>query len=183
MAEQHQQQVLPQNFEKHETNIMPPTDDQARWMFEYRTLYWDIKAKLMGGELTQEQTGKDAGKYLIYRRAGFRPFMNDNGVEETMALVNFAISKIQALSIYDEERILVQSKLLNIELAIYYFIHYREFDLSLDRASLVIELIMNNFESNLRKSIQGQGLKVIGGTERVVTTQIDNEKKKKFGLF
>ena len=172
------------NFEKHETNVMPPTDDQARWMFSYRELYWDIKAKLMGGELTQEKSGDNRGSYLIIRRKGFRPFMNDEGVEETMAIIYSFVSKVQALSIIDEERIFNISRMLNVELASYYFIHYKEFDLTLDRATIVIEIIMNNFETNLRKSIQGQGLKIIGGTEKVIETRSDQQGRKKlFGVF
>lgn len=173
-------QKVTENFEKIDTQIIPPSDDQARWMFEYRMIYWDIKAKLMGGELTQEQAGDNKGNFVVIRKVGAKPFLNDEGINKTMALLNGYVSKIQALSQMDEERVFKLCIVTRDALTDFYSIHCREFGISLMDASLIIDMVMNNFETNMRKAIGGKGLTIIGGTERVIESRTDNPQKKKF---
>lgn len=182
MAES-QEQTVKENYQKEDTQVIPPSDDDARWMFDYRMSYWDLKAKLMGGELTQEQSGENKGNFVIIRKVGSHPFMNDDGINKTMAMLSGHVSKIQALSQLNEDRVLQLCQVLSEDLIVYFAIHHAEFGMSLFDASKVIGLIMDNYETNLRKSIGGQGLRTIGGSEHVIETRTDSQPKKKLFGF
>jgi hypothetical protein len=103
-------------------------------------------------------------------------------VEQTIALLNGFVDKIHALSIMNEERVLDLCKDLCINLSKFYYVNMEKFDLDPSRASVIIRLIMNLFETNLRKSIGAQSLRIIGQSERFVVSSKDEEKKK-FGII
>lgn len=148
------------------TAYQPSADKTARWMYDYDRLYWELKAKLYGGWLTEDKKGF----YVIRCPKNSEPFMNEQGIEKTMAIVNGFISKIQALSIISEERILELDLELNFALVAFYYENMEEFNMSRATASVVIRMIMSMVEANWRKSINGNGLRWASGSERVLET-------------
>jgi hypothetical protein len=159
------------------TQYTPPSKEEGRWIFDYTTLYWEIKARLLGGWIIQDNNNQ----YQIMRPQGAVPLLNSSGIEETMSIINGFVSKIQALTLLDEERVLTLCRDLYVKLAMLYYIKMEDFELDPARASIVIRMIMNMFESNLRKSISGISLKMIGQTEKVVVTKEQHQKK--FGII
>lgn len=156
---------IDQPIEEMQTKVTPPSEKDARWMLDYIRLYWEITAHLYGGQLTQEKTGDQ--QYKIVRRRGAKQFMNDKGIEETMSIFNGFVNKIDATSLTNEDRILDKCTRLHEELAFNYFINMKRYELTREKASLVIKMIVNAFESNSRKSIGAIMLKTLGGSETV----------------
>jgi len=170
-------EAVEEDVEQISTTYTPPSKEEARWIFDYEKLYWEIRAKLMGGWLTQNKLNE----YVIVKPKGATPLLNITGIEQTMALVNGFITKIQALTILDEERILTLCKDLYINLAKFYYINMEEFDLTPERASLVIRIVCNLFETNLRKSLGGRSMQIIGMTEKIIETK--TTPKRRFGII
>lgn len=169
---------LKQKLKQLFTQYRPPTKD-VRWIFDYESLYWEIKAKLMGGWVTKNKDDE----IVIIIPDGVRPMLNITGIEETMAIVNGFISKIQGLSILDEERVFVMCKDLWIKLSKMYYINMENFDIDPARASIVLRVIMNLFETNLRKSLGGRSMRMIGETEKIVQSIEEPERKKILGVI
>lgn len=155
------------------TSYTPPSEEVARWFFDYRQLYWEIKAHLYGGWLEEDKRGN----YVIKKPKKANPFMNVKGIEDTMALINAFITKIQALTILDENRILRLCKDLYVKLAKLYYVNMEKYNLEPAKASIVIRIVMSAFESNLRKSLGGRSMVLIGQTERVVEQRVQPRKK------
>lgn len=170
-------ETIKEELETIQTSYIPPSKEEARWMFDYERLYWEIRAKLMGGWITQDKMNN----YLIVRPKGVNPLLNTTGIEQTMALINAFVSKIQGLTIVDEERILTLCKDLYIKLARFYYTNMEYFDLDPEKGSIVLRIIVNLFEANLRKSLAGMSMRIIGQTERIIETRA--EPKKRFGII
>lgn len=172
-------ETVKQDLDTIETSYTPPSKEEARWVFDYSHLYWEIKARLLGGWITQNKKNE----YQIVRPKGANPLLNVSGIEETMALINGFVTKIQGLTVLDEERVLILSKDIYIKLAQLYYINMENFDIDPARASIIVRMIMNLFESNLRKSLQGRSLLLIGQTERIVETRTEPTRKKILGII
>ncbi|MCS7231790.1 MAG: hypothetical protein RMJ67_06605 [Elusimicrobiota bacterium] len=165
------------DFETVETYYNPPKEN-VRWMFDYSKLYWEIRAKLMGGWLEEDKDGN----FVIKKPKGVYPFLNKTGIEQTMAVINAFITKVQGLTFFDEDRIIDLCRHLFRELSVFYYINMEKFDLTPERAKIVIRLILDLYEANLRKSIGGLGIKLMGTTERIVETK-QQERKKFLGII
>jgi hypothetical protein len=161
-----------------ETHYSPPSRDDSRWMFDYQALYWEIRAKLMGGWIIQDKQNN----YVIKKPKGVNPLLNGDGVEETMALINGFISKIQGITIVDEERVLTLCRDLYVKLSQLYYVNMERYEITPEKASVVLRMVMNLFETNLRKSLGGMSMKMIGQSERIVETRAE-QPKKRFGIF
>ena len=170
---------IKEQVEEVSTTYTPPSDEVARWYFDYSRLYWEIKAHLYGGWLEEDKFGN----YIIKKPKSAVPFMNTRGIEDTMTLVNGFITKIQALTILDEERILALCRDLYISLSILYYVNMEKYELTPEKASVVIRMVMNAFETNLRKSLGGRSLLLIGQTERVIEQKIEQPRKKILGII
>lgn len=160
------------------TSYTPPSEESARWFFDYKQLYWEIRAKLYGGWLEEDKKGN----YVIKKPKYASYFMNTQGIEGTMSVINAFVTKIQALTIFDEERIMELCRDLHITLAKHYYINMEKYDLDPIKATIVIRMIMNLFESNLRKSLGGKSMMLIGETERIVEQRVE-PRKKLFGVI
>jgi hypothetical protein len=172
-------ETIEEPVEQISTTYTPPSDQIARWYFDYSRLYWEIKAHLYGGWLEEDKNGN----YLMKKPKNANPFLNTKGIEDTMALVNSFITKIQALTILDEERILTLCRDLYIKLAQLYYVNMEKYELIPEKASVVIRIVMNAFETNLRKSLGGRSLLLIGQTERIVEQKVEAPRKKIFGII
>lgn len=164
-------------MERIETLYHPPSREDSRWLFDYLDLYWEIKARLMGGYVSIN----NQGNYDIIRDKDSAPMLNTLGIEETMSLINAFITKIQALTYLDEERIFELCRDIYIKLSKFYYVNMEKYEIYPAKASLVIRMIMDMFESNMRKSIGGRSMLLVGQTERIIETK--TEPKKRFGIF
>lgn len=161
------------------TTYTPPSDEHARWFFDYSRLYWEIKAHLYGGWLVEDKNGN----YVIKKPKKAKPLLNVEGIEDTMAIINGFVTKIQALTIMDEERIFSWCRELHIRLALLYYNNMEKYELTPEKASIIVRMIMNAFESNLRKSLGGMSMRLIGQTERIVEQRVETPRRKFFGII
>jgi hypothetical protein len=197
--ENEQLETIENPLQQTKTSYKPLTGDETRWMFDYRQLYWEIKARLMGGWITQNKMNE----YVIIKPKDAQPMMNSTGIEATMSYINAFVTLIQGLSFIDEERIMTLSKDLWIKLAKLYYIRMEDrhivvlgiivnaefnkggfinteekgFDLSPDKANIVLREVMNLFETNMRKSISGNTLKLLATTEKRIETVVEQPRK------
>jgi hypothetical protein len=128
---------------------------------------------LYGGWLEEDKFGN----YVIKKPRHARAFLNTEGIEDTMTIINGYITKIQALTILDEERIMAMCRTLRVELAKLYYTNMEKYQTTPEKASIVIDMILNAFETNLRKSLGGRSLMLIGQTERIVEQRVEPKKK------
>jgi len=169
-----QQERKPQFREYTDISYTPPKAEDVRWAFNYDIFILQLRAKLMGGWLIED---KQIG-YKIQLPADSKPLMNTEGIDQTIAFVNgFVDGRIQGLTVYNEERILKICQDLHRRLTDFYFIKMEQFNLTPETAKVIIAMIMNLFESNLRKSLEGRTLKMLGESERIVTTKDESKRK------
>lgn len=161
---------------KEEFTYIPPENKDVRWLFDYSFFIMELRAKLMGGMLEQY------GNKLKFIKLS-EPLMNETGIDQTIALVNGFVYQIQALSVLNEERVFEICKDLAISLAKFYYKNMDNFNLTPEKASVIIRLIMVLFETNLRKSIGAKALMMIGQSERVSIVEKEQEKKKFLGVI
>jgi hypothetical protein len=157
--------------EREEITTQPP--ENIRWLFDYEFLYTQIEAYLRGEALIYNP------KYESYtRKKVSEPLLNDKGIQEVMTLVRSQINMLGALSYYDEERVYLICKYLHIDLANLLFINAEEFDVKPHKIPIICDVVINNVEHNLRRSLGAMGLKSIITTERVIETRVEPKKKK-----
>ena len=169
MPQENDFEELSQDLESKTTEYTAPVDKDIRWMFDYDMLIWEIRAKLMGG-WTTEGTDK---KIKIVRPRGVKPMMNQTGIEQTIGIVRGFVSIVQGLSYVDAERINVLNKELAIALDKEYYINLEKFDMTLMGWSLAKQMVLSLVEFNMRKSLAGNSMRMIGQTE--TSTTIRNE--------
>lgn len=160
------------------TDYSPPSLSESRWIYDYTLLYWEIKAALIGGWVTEDKKGN----YVIKRPKNAKPIMNSLGIEETITDINAMVTKIQALSIYTEERIFEICWSIADSIVHSLYINMERYEITPEKARKIRDIIMSLIESNMRKSIQGRSMLMIGQTERIIETR-QPEKKKWFGIF
>jgi len=165
----------PPNLKSQEIRTyLPPTEQEAKWMFDYYMLLLEIKAQLSGGQVNKGNNG-----YFVDNST--YPFMNELGVQETMALVQAFVHKISAITNYDDDRIYDTCLKIALYLDDFYYVNMEKFELSIEKYGLVKSIVMQNLEANLRKSLDHRSMDVLGQTEKTVTQRV--EAPKKFGIF
>jgi hypothetical protein len=160
------------------TKYVPPEEKEARWYFDYEHLYWEIKAHLYGGWIIQDPGSHE---YRIKRPRDATPFMNARGVEDTMALFNGLVNKIGAITISDERQIRLWCRELMTSLAIMYYRRMDAYEMSPDKADLVIMMVVSAFQSNMNKSLGGRSLQLLGTTEKIVHSTVQQNRGGIFG--
>ena len=160
---------------QHTDRYRPPTDAAQRWMTDYTLLYEQIKAQLKGGTLYVKEDGNyvisypkirnpQTGKLDVFKD----PYMNDRGIELTMAEFRMLVNKIGGLSNFSEPRIMQITKFLADSLSELYLFHMDDFDLREEKADAVIDAVCLNVEANLRKSLNGMSSYALANTEKIV---------------
>ena len=157
--------------EREEIVTKPPED--VRWLFNYEFLYTQIEAYLRGEALIYNP------KYESYtRKKVSEPLLNERGIQEVMTLVRSHINMLGSLSYLDEERIYLICKYLHIDLARLLFINAEEFEMEPHKLSIICDIVLNNVELNLRRSLGAMGLKSVTVSERIIETRVEPKKKK-----
>lgn len=164
-----------ENFKVISTGYKPPVNQDVRWMFDYNFLLVTIRAKLYGG-LTEQD--KNTGEVLIrYNKDSM--LMNEIGIDKTMSLINGYISILHGLSQIEEDRIMLLCRRLAIQLDFWFYNNADDFDIEPSSIAVVVDMIMDLYELNLRRSLAGKTLNLIGTTEHYEHTQ--NMEKEKSG--
>jgi len=157
--------------EREEITTQPPED--IRWLFNYEFLYAQIEAYLRGEALIYNP------KYESFtRKKVSEPLLNERGIQEVMTLVRSHINMLGALSYLDEERIYLICKYLHIDLARLLFINAEEFGMEPHKLPIICDIVLNNVELNLRRSLGAMGLKSVTVSERIIETRVEPKKKK-----
>jgi hypothetical protein len=178
---QQMQQQQSQPSEIIATGYRPKENVEVRWLFDYDHLLWSIRAKLYGGFLRTDPQGN----YEIVLTAFSKPMLNPEGIENIMSIVNGFVDKIQATSNFDVFRIneLCLADAYAITKLLYK--NMEKYETTPDKATIIKRMIMNLDESNYRKSMNGQTLKLLGDTERFVqsTNPSQNQQRRFLGLI
>ena len=157
--------------EREEIVTKPPED--VRWLFNYEFIYTQIEAYLRGEALIYNP------KYESFtRKKVSEPLLNERGIQEVMTLVRSHINMLGSLSYLDEERIYLICKYLHIDLARLLFINAEEFEIEPHKLSIICDIVLNNVELNLRRSLGAMGLKSVTVSERIIETRVEPKKKK-----
>jgi hypothetical protein len=157
--------------EREEIVTKPPED--VRWLFNYEFIYTQIEAYLRGEVLIYNP------KYESFtRKKVSEPLLNERGIQEVMTLVRSHINMLGSLSYLDEERIYLICKYLHIDLARLLFINAEEFEIEPHKLSIICDIVLNNVELNLRRSLGAMGLKSVTVSERIIETRVEPKKKK-----
>lgn len=163
---------LPQQEEQGEevlqTGMPAPEKIDARWLFDFDFLWLSFEANLRGGKLMRNSKTE---QWEIKVPAGAKPFMNDKGVKDVMAVLRANVNMITGSSIYEEDRILTLCRQTRLDFS--YMLHSKrdEYELEAEKYPMVVTTLMNAFESNLRKSMNGTALKYSLQAERILETR------------
>lgn len=151
-----------------ETGYMPPSDKDTQWMYEYEEdIILQIEAGLRGATISH-----DKHKGVVFKRpVGNISLMNEQGIAETMSIIKPLVTKIQALTALKEERILQRSLNINITINNFFALNMQKFDLTEEKADIVVDMIMDLYESNLSKSVEALSMKLQGQIERRTETK------------
>ena len=175
-----EEQVIKDYLEGDQPEVMEktyykPPEDKGMWAFDNNRLFWELKANLMGGHLTQDKNGY----YVIYKRKQSEPMMNKTGIEMTMALFQGYINNVNRISNYDVNRVMDLCRHAHYDFAFLFYKNMDNFQVTPEKASSIISMLMQNVESCLRGSIDGATLRVLQETERTVISrqeQVGNKK-------
>lgn len=157
----------PRMFMEMNTGIRAPDKLDSRWLFDYDYLWLSVEASFRGGRLKKDKDG--FFKFVIPRDA--RPFMNDRGIKDTMALLKANVNIIGASTTYTEDRILMWCERMQKDLADMLYVHMDDYALDSSKYLIVISTLMSAYESNLRKSIGSKALMYSMQAEKVIESR------------
>lgn len=180
MADNFGEKTFDGEMEVIETGYTPPSDKETMWMYEYEeSIYLSLMAQLMGGLISHD---KHKG-VVVKLMKGAKPLMNQEGIGETMSFVKPFISKLQGLTAVKEERVLLKCKFFARALASFFALNMKRFNLTEEKADMVVDAILDMYEFNLSKSIDAMSMKAQGQMERHIETKQTQSKGllRKFG--
>jgi hypothetical protein len=161
-----------------EESYTPPSKEEVRWMYNYNELYKQIKLSLLG---LREEYDKKTGTWKIVRET--EPFLPEKAVSEILTLIKGYVNIITGLTYLSEERVLQLCYFIYLDLAQFLLLKRKEYQLTPEKASQVLNIIISIFEANLRKSIGGFGMRILGVMERVIEHKVGMEPKRKLWPF
>jgi len=147
----------------------PKSEVEPRWLFDYEPEFIRMKTALQGGYLTWKD-----GKLTQVIPEGSVPYMNTEGIEATMALYTGMITKIDATTSYEDEARVLELCEDDAHVFVNFFtVNMQRFELEPEKASVVLNMLMDSIEANRRKSIGAQGLKLMLTSEeqRTIVTE------------
>lgn len=154
-----------------DTGVPAPEKVDARWLYDFDYLWLTIEAELRGGKLYRS---KVTGNWTIKVKDGTRPFMNDKGIKDVMAVLRSSVNVVTGTSILGEDRVLGWCERMQYDLADMLYVKQDEYELESSKYMLLISILMVAFEGNLRKSINGRALTLAMEGERVFKTETSN---------
>ena len=173
MIREEEEEIEEEEKEREEIVQEPPSEKEVRWLFYYEDLYAQIESYLRGEALIYDP------KFGTYKKKKVsEPLLNERGIQEVMTLVRSHINMLGALSYLDEERIYLICKYLHIDLATLLFINAEEFEMEPHKLPIICDIVLNNVELNLRRSLGAMGLKSVTVSERIIETRVEPKKKR-----
>lgn len=178
--------------------MIPEGHNSIEYQLESESLLIKIENFLKGAKKTVKQQGNDFLEvYEVPKDENGNElyFLNENGVNSIMVLINQYVDKNTMLSDYSEERINEILADLGDELAYYLFNNYEKIGMDSDfkksRYTLTVLTILHTIESAYRKAIRGKTSENINTSK--IFSQSDmlgmrggstpSQAKKKFSLF
>lgn len=152
-----------------DTGIPAPQQIDVKWLFDYDYLWLMFEANLRGGSLKRNSvTGQ--WEFLIPKNS--KPFMNEKGIKDVIALFRANVNVISGSSIFqDENRIYQICQVMAQDLTVLLYENLYAYELDESKFDIVITTFMTAFESNLRKSLKGMALIYALQGERVIETR------------
>lgn len=158
-----------------ETGLEAPNKIDAEYLFDYTYLWLEFEAHLRGGDLKKNNNGF----WEIIVKRGSKPFMNDQGIKDVMAVLKASVNIIGGSTIYGteenqsdgERRILQWCERFTEDVAEMLFINQIKYDLDDAKYMLLVTIIAQAFESNLRKSLGGRALTLALQGKRVIESR------------
>lgn len=141
--------------------LMPADVEALQWFFNYDSIFLQIEASLRG---RQVRFNSDAKCFEIDMRGKARPLMNEHGIQETMSYARAMITQIEAFSVFTDHEIRLKYRRMNIVLIKLYATKMQAFDMTNEQASFVIRMLMDKYDANLRKSLDGASMELTRGT-------------------
>lgn len=189
------------NYQQHinmASTMVPEGHNSIEYQLESESLLAKIENFLRGARKVIKQEGNDLVE--VYEvpeddKGNKLYFLNEDGVNSIMVLINQYVDKNTMLSDYSEERINEILADLGDELAFYFFNNYEKMGMDTDfkksRYPLTVLTILHTIESAYRKAIRGKTSENIN-TSKIFSqsdllgmrgTNPQAQAKKKFNLF
>lgn len=143
---------------KENTGYTPSNPEVSKLIHDFeKELQWDLMARLRGGYVIRNNKDQFEIKFPDDRQPV--PLMNDKGIDATMLLVSGFLSRMHGLSIYDDDRIKEICHITASALTRLYAVNLMEFGMTPSKMRVVKVMLMDYFESNIRRSFSGSALK------------------------
>ena len=155
-----------------EESYTPPSKEESRWMYNYNEVYKQLKLSFLG---LREEYDEKTKTWKIVRES--EPLLPENAVNEILALIKGYVNKITALTVLNEDRVLTLCYYFYLDLAEFLFMKRKEYQLTPEKASQIINIIISVIETNLRRSIGGFGMRIVGVSEKVIEHRVEPKKK------
>lgn len=150
---------------------------QARWMFDYDDYFESVRARLQGKRVSLDKDGKP---FMTPLPEGSR-LLPDEAAEAVMAfLQGFVGDRIQGLTYYasvDEIYPHITSFRENLTVLFAVWMEQGKYGLkptddTKSKCALVTRMLARAIDASMRKSLAGNGMKLVGSTER--RTEVTN---------
>lgn len=169
----------PQPNENENTITLSPAQTEAlQWFFKYDSIFMELEAALRGRHL---KWNDKAQQWQIDLSGAAKPVMNEEGIQETMGMIRGVISQVEAFTVFDKPEILGKCKEMNNVLVRFYAVNMKRFELTPEKASFVIRMIMGKYHANLCKSLNGASMELTRGTFR--SSSVKQEMVRPSGLL
>lgn len=156
-------------FDKEFDTGIPATEKlDNRWLFNFDLLWLEFEANLRGGKLQRNPT---TGNWKIIVPKGVQPFMNEKGIKDIMAILRANVNVIGGSSVYEEDRILAWCERLGADLNDLLYTNKELYGIEDGKEGVILSTFMQNYESNLRKALNGKALILSMQGERVLKTE------------
>lgn len=153
-----------------DTGLFAPEKIDARWLWDYDYLWLVFEANLRGGKVKRDPKTET---WVMDIPKNAQPFMNDDGVKDVMALLRANVNVITGSSIMSEDRVLQWCERMQKDVSDMVYAKMDDYELESSKFLVLVSTIMVAFEGNLRKSINGTGIKYAMQNERRIITQDD----------
>lgn len=167
-------QMPEEHLEEYEQNddagagLPSPNQLEMRWIMDLRHTWAEIEANLQGGSLDWDAANQKWKKNIP---RGAQPTMNQVGITDVMAFARANINTATGTSVMAEPRVMQLCELTGYALLTLLEMNREEYALGPGKMDFVYRTIMNAFEANLRKSINGVALSAFTQTERTIRTE------------
>lgn len=155
-----------------DTGMEAPEKLDARWLFDYDILWLSFEADLRGGKLKKDPKTRH---WVFDIPKGAKPFMNERGIKDIIALMRANVNVISGSSIMEQDRVLQWCRRFQMDLGDLLYINMDLYELDPAKYLAVISTFMIAYEMNLRKSIGGKALMWSLQTERILRTETEDK--------